>query len=209
MALPLVVMLAVGFEDGKPAAAGPMNPQLREELLARAKKEQEIRFRGVEAMSAGKGIPAADAAALAAVDKDNREWLKGVVGKHGWPGKSLVGRDGTGAAWLLVQHADPDVPFQKQCLALLTAAVKAGEAEGKDLAYLTDRVLGNEGKKQVYGTQLVEKGGRFVPKPIEDEAKVDERRKGVGMPPLAEYIKSTEEMYKLKPSSPAPAAKKP
>jgi len=37
------------------------------------------------------------------------------------------------------------------------------------------------------------------PYPIKDEADVDQRRKEVGLPPLAEYRKLIEEMYKPKP----------
>jgi len=192
----LTVVLVVGFSDGK--APPPKDPKLREELLARLEKDQAARGRLIEATAAGKKPKPAEFAEAVALDKDNREWLKGVVEKHGWPGKSLVGTDGAHAAWLLVQHADPDLPFQKKCLDLLKAAVKASEADGPDLAYLTDRVLSNEGKKQLYGTQLVQTAGRMVPKPIEDEAKVDERRKEVGLQPLAEYLKTAAEVYKLK-----------
>ena len=34
---------------------------------------------------------------------------------------------------------------------------------------------------------------------LEDEARVDERRKSVGLPPLAEYRKQLEEVYRKKP----------
>ena len=36
------------------------------------------------------------------------------------------------------------------------------------------------------------------PYPIEDEANVDQRRKEVGLPPLAEYRKMIEGLYKPK-----------
>ena len=50
------------------------------------------------------------------VDEENTAWFKGVVDKHGWPGRRLVGHDGELAAFLLVQHADRDAAFQKRCL---------------------------------------------------------------------------------------------
>ena len=46
-------------------------------------------------------------------DRKNVVWLKGVVQKHGWPGKSLVGAASAHDAWLLVQHADADRDFQQ------------------------------------------------------------------------------------------------
>jgi hypothetical protein len=50
------------------------------------------------------------------------------------------------AAWLLVQHADHDPAFQRVCLELLGGAVRAGEADVRHHAYLTDRVLLAEGR---------------------------------------------------------------
>jgi Family of unknown function (DUF6624) len=59
---------------------------------------------------------------------------------------------------------------------------------------MTDRLLIlREKKKQLYGTQLVSKDGKLAPEPIEDEANVDKRRKELGMPPLANYLKMVNE----------------
>jgi hypothetical protein len=128
---------------------------------------------------------------MEAVDKKNRDRLKEIVAKHGWPGRSLVGRDGAHAVWLVVQHSVADLAFMRRCLASMKAAPK-GEVEPKHVAYLTDRILVKEGKKQIYGTEL---NGKFVPEPIEDEANVDKRRADVGLMPLAEYLKFTREHY--------------
>jgi hypothetical protein len=188
--------------DKKAQDSGPpvKEPALRLELLAIEKLDQEIRFAlfkrlGEKGISLGEVNSVTDPALLkivleetgkmAAVDKKNRVRLKEIVDKHGWPGTSLVGRDAAHAAWLVAQHADADLAFQKDCLDLMKAAPK-GEVEPTHVAYLTDRVLVAEKKKQIYGTQL---DGNFVPRPIEDEANVDRRRAEVGMTPLAEYLK--------------------
>src|SRR3546814_2120205 len=76
-----------------------------------------------------------------AVDVSNQERLAEIFDEHGWPGWSLVGEDGSTAAWAIVQHADLDLDFQRRGLAMLEAAVDAGDASPGDLAYLTDRVL--------------------------------------------------------------------
>jgi hypothetical protein len=144
-------------------------------------------------------VPSPDEAALrsiADIDRKNTARLKEIVDKHGWPGKNSVGDDGAHAAWLLVQHADRDRAFQKKCLTLLEQAVKAHEASPTDLAYLTDRVLVGENKKQIYGTQFRMVDGKWEPNPIEDEKNVDRRRKEVGLPSMAEYRKLIEQMYK-------------
>jgi hypothetical protein len=128
---------------------------------------------------------------LAAVDEGHRARLRQIIAVHGWPGRTLVGVDGAHAAWLIVQHADADRKFQKECLALMESAA-LGDVTATDIAYLTDRVLVGETKPQKYGTQL---DGNYQPFPIDDAEHVDERRAAVGLGPLAEYIKSTKAAY--------------
>ncbi len=121
--------------------------------------------------------------------------LKEIVQAHGWPGASLVGKQGAHDAWLLVQHADLDAAFQRRCLALMEK-LPANEVSGKDLAYLTDRVLLAEGKPQRYGTQFEkDAAGKWVPKQLEDPGRADERRKAVGLEPLADYAKRMAATY--------------
>jgi len=151
------------------------NPELYDELLRRMKLDQDAR----------NAMPV-DVAAMTRIDAENTAWMKEVLDKHGWPGFSMVGKDGDQAAWLLIQHA-PDVTFQKRCQELLTAAVEKGDSSPVDLAYLTDRVLMREGKPQIYGTQFMEFNGQMKPHPIEDEANVDSRRAKVGLEPFAVY----------------------
>ena len=70
-----------------------------------------------------------------------------------------------------------------------------------DIAYLADRVLCGAGKKQKYGTQVTLKEGEFTPKPIEDEEHVDERRKELGLEPLADYLKMIARVYGISKNS--------
>ncbi len=132
---------------------------------------------------------------LEEIDRKNTARMKEIVAAHGWPGKSLVGEEGASNAWLLVQHADLDHEFQKECLALMEEAVKKGEATPVNLAYLTDRVLVAEGKEQLYGTQFIEIDGQLVPQPIEDEENVDRRRAAVGLGTLDEYRQVMKQVY--------------
>jgi hypothetical protein len=167
---------------------------LRKELLGMVEADQAARKEAIKA-------PSGDSPALRKmidIDRKNTARMKEIINQRGWPGKSLVGEDGAHAAWLLIQHADKDRDFQKHCLKLLKQAVKAGEASGTDLAYLTDRVLVAEKKNQLYGTQFRQVDGKMEPYPFEDETNVDRRRKEVGLPSLAEYRKMLEEAYKAK-----------
>lgn len=171
-----------------------MNAKLREELLQRMAEEQKRRMELRDRPNDKELIMH-----MTDVDQQNTAWLELVIQQHGWPGKSLVGDDGAVAVFLIVQHS-PNHVFQKQCLVWLEQAVKQGEAEGKSLAYLTDRVRMAEGKKQIYGTQGENQpDGEIVPGPIEDEEHVDERRQAIGLEPMAEYFKQMNEFYKTKP----------
>jgi hypothetical protein len=202
-----VVVLFLGTAaPGRADDASPKDEKLRAELVERVEEDQKARQQlidlqarpgGKDADAAKKEVEAATKK-LQAIDARNTAWMKEVVDKHGWPGKSLVGTDGAMKAWLLVQHADQDRAFQKHCLPLLAGAVKKGEASPEHLAYLTDRVKVADKEKQVYGTQFHEVGGKMEPYPIEDEANVDKRRQEVGLPPLAEYRKMIEQLYKPK-----------
>lgn len=171
-------------------------PELARELLRRRDEDQKMR-RELEAQLAK--VPPGQPGPLlkdmpggfdpTKVDRDNTEYLKKACEKHGWPGKSLVGEEAANAAWLLAQHADLDPAFQAKCLDLLKVAFEKGDATGQQLAYLTDRVLLKQGKKQVYGTQFTGSGKNAQPSPIDDEANVDKRRQEVGLGTLEEYAK--------------------
>jgi len=148
---------------------------IRVELLCRVERDQAARR-------------SRDPAVMLDVDAENLPWLKRLVGEVGWPGKSLVGEDGANAAWLLVQHADQDPAFQRQCLDLLTEAADRAEATSRQVAYLTDRVLLREGKPQEFGTQATGQGELWVARRLRDPERVDERREQVGLGPLQEYL---------------------
>ena len=168
-----------------------MNDQLHDELLARMEKEQDLRRALIDNPDDIQLLMR-----MAEADAQNTMWLDEVIQQQGWPTKSLVGEDGAQAAFLIVQHS-PAPQFQKKCLNLLERAVNQNEADIINLVYLTDRIRTFEGKPQVYGTQGQTNGdGLIIPFPIEDEEHVDERRKAIGLEPIAEYFKSMNESYK-------------
>lgn len=123
------------------------------------------------------------------LDQKNVKRLVEIINKYGWPTRSLVGKEASVTAFLIIQHAD--LAHQKKYFPLLKAAVAAGEADPDDAALLEDRILMREGKNQIYGSQLRfnEKTQRLELWPIEDEKNVDARRATVGLEPLADYLK--------------------
>ncbi|MCG6499944.1 DUF6624 domain-containing protein [Kitasatospora sp. A2-31] len=115
--------------------------------------------------------------------------LNEIMDEHGWPTAERVGEDAARAAWLIAQHADRQLDVQRRALRLMEQAVADGAASPRDLAFLRDRTLVNEGRKQIYGTQIAGvKDGTPTPWPCEEPEHMDERRAEVGIPPFAEYI---------------------
>jgi hypothetical protein len=188
-------VVSVGVLRGEPGPGNLTDKEkeaLRQELQAMVKEDQDARNAMIQAKATDEKL----LKRMEEIDTKNTKRMKEIVAKVGWPGKSLVGKEGADNAFLLVQHADRDGAFQKECLPLLEKAVKQGEASGKNLAYLTDRLLVADKKKQRYGTQFTRKDGEWAPFPIEDEANVDKRRKEVGLESMAEYTKALRELYK-------------
>lgn len=163
------------------------HPEIALELAERARADQKMRTRWTEEKIF---LDEDDN-----FDKESAEWMKKIIAEIGWPTISKVGEIGAHDAWLLVQHADHDVEFQKQCLELMKAE-KSGEVWKRDIAYLTDRILVNEKKLQMYGSQFNDDDGVFTPKPIEDGEHVDERRKEMELGTLQEGIAEMYEKYK-------------
>ena len=189
--LVIAVLLAMAFVSGcaSPSGASRHDAALRRELLAMCDVDQKVRE------NFGSHMSAEAVAEMQAVDARHTSRMRAIVAKHGWPGRSLVGDDGAHAAWLLVQHADS--AFMAQCLPLMKRAVAAGQAFGKDYVYLLDRVRMQQGKPQIYGTQFTSAAdGKLVLHPIEDAEHVDERRRAVGLPSMAEQERVIREVYR-------------
>lgn len=158
--------------SGRGRGSGVDEPELREELLAMQEADQAERT----------------GAATASRDDERTERLGEILDEYGWPGRDLVGEDGSTAAWVIAQHSDLDVEFQERALDLLRAAVDEGQASPGDLAYLTDRVAANRGEPQVYGTQIGCVDGEPQVGELQDPETVDERRAEAGLGPLEEYL---------------------
>ena len=163
-----------------------MNEQLRAELLEMERIDLAVRADLVARGELHTPVPRYHPE-MEAVHRRHNARMRTIIEQYGWPGKSLVGEDGCRAAGFIVQHAILDLAFQQQCVKLLAEAVAQEEAAGFMLALLTDRILMQEGKPQIYGSQYVgAEGGGVEPWPIQNPETVDERRRTVGLMSLAE-----------------------
>ncbi|MGW1892535.1 DUF6624 domain-containing protein [Streptomyces sp. NPDC002004] len=112
-----------------------------------------------------------------------------IMDDYGWPTAELVGEEAARSAWLIAQHADRQLHVQRRALQLMQQAVAAGSAGPRELAFLRDRTLVNEGRKQIYGTQIAGvKDGAPVPWPCEEPERMDELRAEVGIEPFDQYV---------------------
>lgn len=121
-------------------------------------------------------------------DSSNIILVRDILDKHGWMGPDSVGETGNVALFSVIQHAD--LATQKRYLPMMRAAVAIGNADGGDLAYVEDRVALDEGKRQIYGSQIGfdKDTGNYYLLPLGDPYHVDERREKVGLSPIADYV---------------------
>ncbi|MGC8776007.1 MAG: DUF6624 domain-containing protein, partial [Minisyncoccia bacterium] len=126
------------------------------------------------------------------IDKLHTTKMKQIIKKYGWPTIFLVGKKASNCAWLLVQHADHDIAFQKKCLKLIEESYQKDKKSinPSHIAYLTDRILFNEGKKQIFGTQFYfDQNKKLKLYPLKSTKNIDKLRKKYQLPPLKTYIK--------------------
>lgn len=135
---------------------------------------------------------------LRRTDSLNHLALIDIVDRHGFPDHDRLGAEGTHNFWLLMQHQDQHPDFQERVLKMMEIAVGKNKADGKDYAYLLDRVMVNTGKPQVYGTQmsLNAEGTSFEPKTCIDPDNLDKRRASVGLGTIAAYIEIMNQNYR-------------
>jgi Family of unknown function (DUF6624) len=129
---------------------------LAAELARMAAEDQRIRTPPSDPTEFVRLMSVAERMEAARIDVANTDRLRAIIAEHGWPGRALVGDDGAEAAWLIAQHADHQLDFQREALALLERAVHDGDASASHLAYLKDRVRMNEGRPQLFGTQVAD-----------------------------------------------------
>lgn len=121
-------------------------------------------------------------------DSINLIKVKAILENYGWLGPDVIGESGNNTLFLVIQHSDQKT--QEKYLPVMREAVKIGNAKPSALALLEDRVALGQGKKQIYGSQIVKSSttGKDTLAPVEDFANVDKRREAVGLEPLDDYL---------------------
>ena len=131
------------------------------------------------------------------VDERNYRRIKSVIDEFGFPTRKMVGGDGSGAAFLFVQHQTFHPEFQQFVLNIMAPLAKRGDVDQGQYALLLDRVLiEGQHKPQRYGTQFKLTGDRRMEmEPVEDIEHLDERRAELGLESIAIYRCTLDQYY--------------
>ena len=166
-----------------------MDRRIADELIAMAELDRKV---GDELATSG-ALYEGYHPRMADVHENNALRLQAIMAQVGWPTEGLVGKRAAEAAWLIAQHAISQPEFQRSCLKLLAEAAREHMVPLWQPAMLEDRIRVFEGRPQLYGTQLKpDAQGNMQPHAIEDPESVDERRRAVGLEPLAERLARAE-----------------
>jgi hypothetical protein len=168
--------VAMAQKQEKPAS----DPALQKELLELREKDQGALLAHLPEQE------------LREIQHANKARLQEILRRRGWPALSAVGNDAAQGAWLIVQHADDDLPWQREVLAMMQAKVARREARKQDIAYLSDRIAINEHRQQTYGTQggCVAKA-EWKPFDMADPEHLAARRADMEMIPMEKYLTMT------------------
>jgi hypothetical protein len=132
------------------------------------------------------------------IQERNQEELEGLIAKKGWPRIGDVGREAAMAAYLVMMHSENGL--QKKYLATIKKICEEKELPWERYAAIYDRSLFNDNKPQRYGThtRYNEQTKTQELYPLEDESKVNKWREEIGLPPLEEYLKQFNIIFRPK-----------
>jgi hypothetical protein len=166
-----------------------MNAAVRDELLRMDARDQTVRAE----LAADGSLFTGYHPRMEAVHRENAARLREIILRVGWPGETLVGKDGAHAAWRIAQHAIGEPAFMRACRDLLDQASQRGDAPRWQYAMIDDRIRTFEGVPQRYGSQLRDTVNGLAPYPLEDVKQVERWRQEVGLPPLGELLSGLRE----------------
>ena len=116
-------------------------------------------------------------------DHRNQELVISIIEKCGMPTLKEVDQKQMDAIWLGLQHSTKEI--RKKYFPQVEKAVKNGDLSKGQYALMKDRMLMDEGKPQIYGSQI-ENGKLYK---LENPKTVNERRKEMGMESIEDYLK--------------------
>jgi len=116
-------------------------------------------------------------------DHRNQELVISIIEKCGMPTLKEVTQKQMNAIWLGLQHSNKKI--RKKYFSQIEKAVENGDLSKQQYALMKDRMLMDEGKPQIYGSQI--KNGKLYK--LKNPETVNERRKKMGMGTIEDYLK--------------------
>jgi uncharacterized protein DUF6624 len=173
---------------GAPTRA--QDPALKAKILRMSDEDQTARQ---PMTTAGVQVTREQISNMHAVDLRHLKAIKAIVARYGTPTSGLIGEDGVHAFWILIQHADTDPKLQEKVLQGFRDRPDGIRLD--DIAMLSDRVRANQHRPQIYGNHFHSEGKELVQTETEDPDHLDERRRGMNLPPMAVYKCMLHVMY--------------
>lgn len=167
--------------------------EIAEKIIELQHKDLELRNQLIQNGQLGNGYHKE----MEKLHHSNADVLNGIINAIGYPTIDKVGKEGSEAAWLVIQHSIGRPEFMKKCAKLLENAVHENRASPVNLAYLMDRIAVFQEKPQKFGTQFDwDEHGEMSPQYFDDIHKVNERRKSIGLNTLEEQTQIIREQTK-------------
>lgn len=115
-------------------------------------------------------------------DHRNQELVVSIIEKCGMPSLDEVTQKEMDAIWLALQHTVKK--YRIKYFPQIEKAVENGDLSKEQYAIMKDRILMDQGKPQIYGSQI--KNGKLYT--LESPEFVNDRRKKMGMEPIEKYL---------------------
>ena len=132
------------------------------------------------------------------LDSKNLAMVTSILEQCGMPTSNKIDKKHIETIFLVIQHSN--LKYQKEYFPILEESAKIGDLKYLSLAKLKDRILVNEGKPQIYGTQLKVdiKTNTFKLYDLENPESVDKRREKVGLEPIQNYLIKHDIVFNVK-----------
>lgn len=115
-------------------------------------------------------------------DHRNQELVISIIEKCGMPSLKEVTQKQMNAVWLALQHTDSKT--RKQYFPFIEQAVTNGDLTKEKYALMKDRILMDEGKPQIYGSQI--QNGKLYK--LQNPKSVNDKRTKMEMESIEEYL---------------------
>lgn len=167
--------------------------EMKDNLKKMYKEDQDIQNLLITSIQEKKGEKKIDSIdrRIKEIFKENYKVVKDYFKNYGFPGIKQNNKFTSFAFWIIVQHCDHDLYFQKSVLKEMKRKIKTKDINFENYAYLYDRVKKAEGKKQLYGTQVFrDSSGNYKIYDTDDLKNLNKRRLSIGLETTEKYLES-------------------